>query len=39
VSSSVGPEYYVNVLSFVDKDQAVLFWCTTRYSSPFIWFT
>jgi 26S proteasome regulatory subunit T2 len=21
VSSSVGPEYYVNVLSFVDKDQ------------------
>jgi 26S proteasome regulatory subunit T2 len=25
VSSSVGPEYYVNVLSFVDKDQAVLF--------------
>jgi len=21
VSSSVGPEYYVNILSFVDKDQ------------------
>ncbi len=21
VSSSVGPEYYVNVLSFMDKDQ------------------
>ena len=21
ISSSIGPEYYVNILSFVDKDQ------------------
>ena len=35
VSSSVGPEYYVNILSFVDKDQLSLdvpLSCTIRYS-------